>query len=109
LQNFIKYKALWEGAKIIEVNPKGTSQRCTICGSNLEYSNVHLASCPKCGLIDRQLNAAINLLKTQDEGVRFAPDSWANAVLKRNGGSMNSNPPSLSPEVTLSLEQGLGR
>jgi len=99
LQHFIKYKALWEGVKVIEVNPKGTSSRCSICGSSLEYLNVHYARCPKCGILDRQWNAAINLLKTQDELLRFGRDRWADVAVKRNEGSVNSNPLSKSPEV----------
>jgi len=86
LQHFIRYKALWEGVKVIEVNPKGTSSRCSICGSSLEYLNVHYARCPKCGVLDRQLNAAVNILKTQDELLRFGRDRWANVVVKRNEG-----------------------
>ena len=99
LQHFIKYKALWEGVKVLEVNPKGTSSRCSICGCKLEYLNVHHARCPKCGILDRQLNAAVNLLKTQDESLRFGLDRWANVVVRRNEGTVNSNPQSKSPEV----------
>jgi len=102
LQYFIKYKALWEGVKVIEVNPKGTSSECSICGCKLEYLNVCLARCPKCGLLDRQLNAAVNVLKTQDELLRFRRDRWADVVVKRNGGQVNPNPQSISPEVNSS-------
>ena len=68
LQGFIKYKAGWEGVKVMLEKPKGSSSKCSICRSKLEYLNVRLARCPTCGLIDRQLNAALNLLKLQDEG-----------------------------------------
>jgi len=103
LQKFIKYKALWEGVKVVEVNPKGTSGRCSICGSSLEYLNVHQARCPRCGVLDRQLNAAVNILKTQDELLRFGRDRWANVVVKRNEGMVNSNPQSKSPEVNYKI------
>ena len=81
LQHFIKYKALWEGVKVIEVNPRNTSSKCAICGSKLEYLNVHYARCPKCGLLDRQLNASINLI--QNEGVRFTPNNLSNVAVIR--------------------------
>lgn len=104
LERFVKYKALWEGIKVLEVNARGTSSRCSICRSKLEYLNVQSARCPRCGPIDRQLNAAVNLLKTQDEGVRFTPNSLSNVAVKRNEGPMNSNPQSRRKEVAYATE-----
>jgi putative transposase len=71
LQSFIEYKAKWEGVKIIYVNPRGTSQTCPICGwhKKAKESNGQLFECLQCGwMMDRHLNAAINILKTQDDG-----------------------------------------
>jgi putative transposase len=67
LTNFVSYKAE-EAGKIIEfVNPKNTSQECSNCerkNSNHLSLAVRTFKCPYCGLvIDRDLNAAINILK----------------------------------------------
>jgi len=73
LQRQIEYKARWEGIPVIYVNPRGTSVRCSICGSRMaripeENRQLH---CPNCSLtVDRDVNAARNILA---RGVRFAP------------------------------------
>ena len=83
LQRFIEYKAIWEGIPIIYVNPRGTSQTCPICGYR-EKPNGQLFKCSQCGWnMDRHLNAAINILKTQDDMVRFAIDSLPHVAVNR--------------------------
>ena len=64
--NILKWKA--EEAttrKIIEVDPKGTSQRCSRCDKEVPKDlSVRVHSCPFCHLIlDRDHNAALNILK----------------------------------------------
>lgn len=62
--DFSQYKAEWAGRGFLKVNPKGTTQDCSGCGICVPKGlsdRVH--SCPNCGLvIDRDLNAAINIL-----------------------------------------------
>ncbi|MGQ9469503.1 MAG: RNA-guided endonuclease TnpB family protein, partial [Nitrososphaerales archaeon] len=83
LQNFIEYKAKWEGTPVIYVTPKNTSQTCPKCGYR-EEPNGQLFECPSCGWrMDRHLNAALNILKTQDESVRFADDSPSHVAVNR--------------------------
>jgi len=63
LMNFTKSKAECAG-KIVEfVNPSGTSQNCSGCGSPVPKDlSVRIHSCPFCGLVlDRDHNAAINI------------------------------------------------
>ena len=67
LQTFIDYKTRWEGVEIVYVNPKNTSKFCSICGYVIEPKE---RNCSKCR-VDRHLNACLNLLKTQDESLRF--------------------------------------
>jgi len=66
LQRQIEYKAKWEATPIIYVDVKDTSTTCSTCGSKLEKLNgqgVELR-CPECGvLINRHLNAAVNIMK----------------------------------------------
>jgi predicted RNA-binding Zn-ribbon protein involved in translation (DUF1610 family) len=62
----LRYKAESVGAEFHEVDPRGTSQTCSRCGSKVEKSLVvRTHKCPFCGLvIDRDVNAAINILNT---------------------------------------------
>ena len=63
--NFVGYKAESAGCKVVFVNPEGTTQQCSQCGTVVPKTladRVH--NCPSCGLIlDRDLNAAHNILK----------------------------------------------
>ena len=60
----IRSKARNAGSVIMTVDPRGTSQRCSGCCAVVKKGlNVRIHSCPWCGLtIDRDLNAAINIL-----------------------------------------------
>jgi putative transposase len=78
LQNFIEYKANWEGVKVIRVNARNTSKVCAICGCVMQDPKAKLLEC--CG-ISRHLNACLNMLKTQDERVRFALNRSPNEVM----------------------------
>lgn len=59
----LSYKAECAGRAVISVNPKGTSTRCSDCGTHVPKTlaeRVH--TCPTCGLVmDRDLNAARNI------------------------------------------------
>jgi len=63
-RNLLDYKAASAGVEIAAVNPKGTSQACSGCGSIVEKSlSVRVHACPACGLVlDRDTNAARNIL-----------------------------------------------
>jgi putative transposase len=65
LAGMLCYKAESAGCKIVFVNPKGTTQECSRCGTVVPKGladRVH--NCPSCGLVlDRDLNAAYNILK----------------------------------------------
>jgi len=60
----IKYKAEDAGRMYIEVNPRGTTQRCSRCQSTVPKDlSVRIHSCPICGLVlDRDLNSSFNIL-----------------------------------------------
>ncbi len=73
LQRQIEYKARWEGLPVIYVHPRGTSAKCSICGSRMARipEENRLLNCPSCRVsVDRDVNAARNILA---RGVRFAP------------------------------------
>jgi putative transposase len=64
LASYTRYKAASAGRTYIEVDPRGTSRRCSRChGVVREDLSVRVHQCPYCGLeIDRDLNAALNIL-----------------------------------------------
>lgn len=59
------YKAEEAGRVVVLVDPKNTSQTCSKCGQIVQKDlSVRIHNCPNCGLkIDRDLNAAINILR----------------------------------------------
>ena len=62
--SFLRYKAEKAGTRLIEVDPRNTTQDCSGCGARVpkELHN-RLHECPHCRLsIDRDLNAARNIL-----------------------------------------------
>lgn len=70
LQRQIEYKARWEGLSVIYVRAHGTSSKCSTCGHRLSEEN-RTMSCANCGLtMDRDVNAAKNILAL---GLRFRP------------------------------------
>lgn len=69
--NILAYKAENAGCKVVFVNPKNTSKECSNCGQLVDktlYERQH--NCPSCGLsIDRDVNAAINILNRATVGI----------------------------------------
>jgi putative transposase len=63
LQRQIEYKAKWEGLPVKYVAARGTSVKCSMCGSRT-YPNAHRTLyCPECDVsFDRDENAARNIL-----------------------------------------------
>ena len=74
----LEYKAEWAGRKLIAVNPRHTSQRCSACGL-IEATNRRgkYYVCRGCGMIeDADVNAARNILRAaEDIAARDGPDN----------------------------------
>lgn len=60
----LKNKAEEAGKKVIEVDPKGTSQICSICGETVKKDlSIRINSCPYCSsVLNRDYNASLNIL-----------------------------------------------
>jgi putative transposase len=74
LRQYTAYKVERCGGQVILVNPNGTSQKCSRCGVTTEEKldlDIRMFECHSCRLVlDRDLNAAINILKLGLEQVR---------------------------------------
>ncbi len=62
--NKLSFKAESAGGKVVKVNPKNTSQKCSRCEEIVRKTlAARMYKCPHCGLkIDRDINAAQNIL-----------------------------------------------
>ncbi len=78
LLNTLRYKAAEAGTELIEVNPAYTSQMCSVCGNIVEKKLAERRhKCPHCGLdIDRDLNAAKNILRLGLQALQSGTDEW---------------------------------
>jgi putative transposase len=77
LVQYTTYKAESAGRRVVLVDPRHTSQRCSKCGSIVQKSlSVRVHDCPICGLVmDRDENAAINILALGLQGMGKIPRS----------------------------------
>ncbi len=68
--NILAYKAGNAGCKVVFVDPRNTSKECSCCGQLVNKTlRERQHNCPSCGLsIDRDVNAAINILKRATAG-----------------------------------------
>lgn len=63
------------GGRVVPVDPKHTSQRCSACGTIVKKAlSERMHICPECGLtLDRDLNASKNILKVGLERAELTP------------------------------------
>jgi len=73
----LAYKAEEAGMPVVKVNPRGTTQNCSNCGTLVRKGLAdRWHSCSVCGLkMDRDLNAAKNILSGAVSASGFAPRS----------------------------------
>ena len=75
LIQYTSSKAAEAGRVVVLVDPRGTSQRCSSCGTVVKKDlSVRVHHCPACGLtIDRDVNAAINILALGLQSIGINP------------------------------------
>jgi IS605 OrfB family transposase len=108
LHKFNKYKAMWAGVLLDYVPAWNTSRTCARCGclqtglrGAQDPKTRMVFRCPKCGwTCNRHLNAALNLLKTQDEGRWFSPDRLPNEVMTAKRAYEEEAKPSTEEDLT---------
>jgi putative transposase len=103
-QRQIDYKSTREGLKVIYVNARGTSAKCSKCDGKMSVEENRMLRCLSCGLwIDRDKNAAINVRKRGLEklfSMQFGPIGLPNEAV--NGNPMKKLP----TEVILRADGG---
>lgn len=95
--NFTKYKAEYAGKEVIFVESRGTSIICSGCGERVPKTLAdRIHCCTHCGLkIDRDLNAAINILAKSTVGTTGFK-AWGEIGVLAN--SMNREAPAFRRE-----------
>lgn len=79
LQQFIEYKARWEGIPVVYVDARNTSKTCSRCGclNKRLCPSDRFLKCEQChATIDRHVNASINILKRACETNRICGDKF---------------------------------
>jgi len=65
-QSFVEYKAIRKGVRVVYVNPRNTSKRCSRCGSLNTKRAKNIFNCLSCGyVLNSHLNASFNIMMTQ--------------------------------------------
>ena len=65
------------GGWVLAVNAANTSQLCHKCGSKVTHPEHKVSLCPKCGVMDRDVNAAANIAARAVKKVETARNSRA--------------------------------
>ncbi|KXB06296.1 hypothetical protein AKJ53_00765 [candidate division MSBL1 archaeon SCGC-AAA382F02] len=70
LQNFLEYKAVEKGIRVVYVNPENTSKKCSKCGSLDTERHGGFFECNNCGFsLDADLNASRNIAHSYTETI----------------------------------------
>jgi putative transposase len=75
LITYTSYKAEGAGRTCMQIDPRGTSQRCSVCSAVVQKDlSIRVHQCPSCGLeMDRDLNAALNIKAVGLYSLGYAP------------------------------------
>ena len=112
LVQYTRYKAEEAGGEVVLVDPKNTSQTCSKCGGLVQKSlSVRIHICTNCGFVlDRDWNAALNVLKIGSDRAEFTPVErgvpYANTQPLDESGS---SPLQLGEDVTVVISHLRGR
>jgi len=61
LISWVTHYVSQNGGWVVAVNSANTSQQCHKCGSKVSHPTHEVSLCPKCGAMDRDMNAAANI------------------------------------------------
>lgn len=76
LVSYTQYKAAGVGSVCIQIDPRGTLQRCSTCSAVVHKDlSIRVYQCPACGLErERELNAALNIKAVGLDSLGDVPD-----------------------------------
>ena len=61
LVQWLTHYASQNGGWVVAVNPANTSQQCHKCGAKVSHPTHSISVCPEHGVMDRDINAAVNI------------------------------------------------
>ena len=116
LQEFINYKANWEGVPVKYVNPYNTSQICCYCGAKGKRKGIDFY-CQRCGKhLNADFNASVNLARTAFRAKSYKRKAFSKSF--NAFGEGDTCPPLSRPNLTsqpdesneskMEIEVGLG-
>jgi putative transposase len=96
----LSYKAESAGGKVIKVNPRKTSQKCSACGTVAKKTLATRTHKCSCGLkIDRDTNAALNILAIGKIGLE-QPKLSLKEIVPIHSAKAEMQAPSMKQEAT---------
>ena len=78
LVKWLTHYVAQNGGWVVAVNAANTSQVCHVCGSKVTHPEHRVSDCPKCGEMDRDVNAAANIAARAVKKVETARNTRAN-------------------------------
>ncbi len=107
LQDFIEYKAVKKGVRVVYIDPKNTSKECGKCGSLDTTRHNGFFECDNCGhSLDADLNGAKNIARRYTRIIGLAGTSRC-AHGSRSDEVETRNPSGIEPEATRKLHASL--
>ena len=78
LVKWLTHYVAQNGGWVVSVNAANTSQLCHVCGSEVTHPEHKVSLCLKCGVMDRDVNAAANIAARAVAKVKTARNTRAN-------------------------------
>ena len=98
LVEWLTHYVAQNGGWVVAVNAANTSQVCHKCGSSVTHPEHKVSLCPKCGAMDRDLNAAANI------AARAVPKVEKAREKRSNNSKLQSQAPLKTPIARRSLK-----
>jgi len=81
LQNFIEYKAIMKGCRIVYVNPAYTSKECSVCHNDITTRHSGFFQCNVCfHSLNSDLNASYNIAERYTRNLGFGDVTHRNVL-----------------------------
>ena len=98
LISWVTHYVSQNGGWVVAVNSANTSQQCHKCGSKVSHPTHEVSLCPKCGAMDRDMNAAANI------AARAVPKVEKARRTRAKNRKLQSQAPLKTPAARVSLK-----